>query len=78
MTQTEYAETQPLMTIHGVGYITALTFVLTLGDKERFGRSRDVGCYLSARLAPLPIWTRNYPDGISMTSESLDQHLNLN
>ena len=49
MTQTEYAETQPMMTIHGVGHITALTFVLTLGDKERFGRSRDVGCYLGLR-----------------------------
>jgi len=49
MTQTEYAETQPLLTIHGVGHITALTFVLTLGDKERFGRSRDVGCYLGLR-----------------------------
>jgi len=33
----------------GVGYITALTFVLTLGNKERFGRSRDVGCYLGLR-----------------------------
>jgi transposase len=49
MTQTEYAETQPMMTIHGVGHITALTFVLTLGDKARFGRSRDVGCYLGLR-----------------------------
>src|SRR6202453_4649190 len=49
MTQTEYAETQPMMTIHGVGHITALTFVLTLGDKTRFARSRDVGCYLGLR-----------------------------
>src|SRR5271170_2490536 len=49
MTQTEYAETQPLLTVQGVGHITALTFVLTLGDKERFGRSRDVGCYLGLR-----------------------------
>jgi transposase len=49
MTQTEYAETQSMMTIHGVGHITALTFVLTLGDKSRFGRSRDVGCYLGLR-----------------------------
>ena len=24
----------------------ALTYVLTLGDKDRFERSRDVGCYL--------------------------------
>src|ERR1700742_1384723 len=49
LTQAEYAETQPMMTIHGVGHITALTFVLTLGDKTRFGRSRDVGCYLGLR-----------------------------
>jgi transposase len=49
MTQTEYTETQAMMTIHGVGHITALTFVLTLGDKTRFDRSRDVGCYLGLR-----------------------------
>ncbi|MFC5861693.1 IS110 family transposase [Acidicapsa dinghuensis] len=49
MTQTEYTETQSMMTIHGVGHITALTFVLTLGDKTRFHRSRDVGCYLGLR-----------------------------
>ena len=29
-----------------MGPLTAVTFVLTLGDKERFQRSRDVGCYL--------------------------------
>ena len=49
MTETEYPETQALLKIHGVGHITALTFVLTLGNKERFGRSRDVGCYLGLR-----------------------------
>jgi transposase len=41
----KYPETQALLKVHGVGHITALTFVLTLGNKERFGRSRDVGCY---------------------------------
>ena len=40
---------QALLKVQGVGYITALTFVLTLGNKERFGRSRDVGCYLGLR-----------------------------
>ncbi len=40
-------ETQALLKVHGVGHLTALTFVLTLGSKERFGRSRDVGCYLA-------------------------------
>ena len=43
LTQTEYIETQAMMTTHRMGHITALTFVLTLGDKTRFGRSRDVG-----------------------------------
>jgi transposase len=41
--QTKYPETQALLKVHGVGHLTALTFVLTLGSKERFGRSRDVG-----------------------------------
>ncbi|MCU1222726.1 MAG: transposase family protein [Edaphobacter sp.] len=49
LTQTEYSETQALLKVHRVGHITALTFVLTLGNKERFGRSRDVGCYLGLR-----------------------------
>ena len=47
--QTEYPETQALLKVHGVGHLTALTFVLTLGRKERFERSRDVGCYLGLR-----------------------------
>jgi transposase len=32
-----------------VGQLTAPTYVLTLGSKERFERSRDVGCYLGLR-----------------------------
>ncbi len=47
--QTEYPETQALLKVHGVGHLTALIFVLTLGSNERFGRSRDVGCYLGLR-----------------------------
>jgi transposase len=47
--QTEYPETQALLKVDGVGRLTALAFVLTLGSKERFGRSRDVGCYLGLR-----------------------------
>jgi transposase len=49
LTQTEYPQTQALLKVQGVGYITALTLVLALGNKERFGRSRDVGCYLGLR-----------------------------
>ena len=47
--QTSYPETQALLKVPGVGDLTALTFVLTLGSKERFKRSRDVGCYLGLR-----------------------------
>jgi len=47
--QTEYPETQALLKVYGVGHITALTYVLTLGSKQRFVRSRDVGCYLGLR-----------------------------
>jgi transposase len=49
LSQTEYSETQALLKVNGVGPITALTYVLTLGDKQRFQRSRDVGCYLGLR-----------------------------
>lgn len=39
-------EMSPLLSVPGVGNLTALTFVLTVGDKKRFNKSRDVGCYL--------------------------------
>jgi transposase len=49
LTETAYPETQALIKVYGVGYLTALTYVLTLGKKERFRCSRDVGCYLGLR-----------------------------
>ena len=45
----KYPETAPLLTVNGVGTLTAVAYVLTLGDKERFQHSRDVGCYLGLR-----------------------------
>jgi transposase len=36
LTETEYPETQALINVYGVGHLTALTFVLTLGNKQRF------------------------------------------
>jgi transposase len=41
-----YPETAVLQQIAGVGSLTSLAFVLTLFDKGRFARSRDVGPYL--------------------------------
>jgi transposase len=41
-----YGETALLQQVSGVGSLTALAFVLTLADKERFLKSRKVGAYL--------------------------------
>ena len=41
-----YPEARLLLAIHGVGVLTALSFVLVLEDPERFATSRSVGPYL--------------------------------
>jgi transposase len=41
-----YPETQLLRQVEGIGALTALTFVLTVEDPYRFGKSRSVGAYL--------------------------------
>jgi transposase len=47
--RTHYPETQLLRQVSGVGPLIALTFVLTVGDRERFQKSRDAGCYVGLR-----------------------------
>jgi transposase len=47
--RTQYPETQLLRQVSGVGTLIALTFVLTVEDRERFQKSRDVGCYVGLR-----------------------------
>lgn len=47
--RTRYPEVELLMAVDGVGWLTALTFRLTIGNPWRFERSRDVGCYLGLR-----------------------------
>jgi len=47
--RSEYPETELLQQVSGVGTLIALTFVLTVADKQRFEKSRDVGCYLGLR-----------------------------
>jgi transposase len=42
----EYPETELLRQAPGVGALTALTFVLTIEDSQRFEKSRSVGAYL--------------------------------
>ena len=47
--RTKYPETELLKQVSGVGTLIALTFVLTVEDRERFQKSRDVGCYVGLR-----------------------------
>jgi transposase len=44
-----YPQTARLSQVHGVGTLTALTYVLTLEDPARFKKSRDVGSFLGLR-----------------------------
>lgn len=46
LAQERYPQCAYLQGIVGVGTLTALTFVLTVGDPKRFSRSRDVAAYL--------------------------------
>src|SRR6202007_676584 len=46
LAQTSYPQVELLKQIKGVGTLIALTFLLTLEDPHRFGKSRDVGGYL--------------------------------
>jgi transposase len=47
--RSRYPETALLQQVWGVGTLIALTLVLTVEEKERFGKSRDVGCYVGLR-----------------------------
>jgi transposase len=46
LAQQRYPQVARLKQVKGVGTLIALTFLLTLEDPQRFGKSRDVGCYL--------------------------------
>lgn len=47
--ETRYAQTALLTQVSGVGTLTAMAFVLTIEEPQRFARSRDVGSYLGLR-----------------------------
>ena len=46
LAERSYPQVALLKQIKGVGTLIALTYLLTLEDAHRFGKSRDVGCYL--------------------------------
>jgi transposase len=45
----DYPEAALLQQVSGVGPLIALTFILTVEDKNRFQKSRDIGCYVGLR-----------------------------
>jgi transposase len=49
LAEERYPKTSLLTQISGVGTLTAMAFVLTIEEPERFARSRDVGSYLGLR-----------------------------
>jgi transposase len=49
LSRQRYAETKTLRSVPGIGPVTALTYVLTVGDKSRFRSSREAGAYLGLR-----------------------------
>jgi transposase len=46
LAQESYPESKLLQQVPGVGALTALSYILVLGDRRRFARSRQVGAYL--------------------------------
>ncbi|MGL5016496.1 MAG: IS110 family transposase [Luteolibacter sp.] len=46
MATEKYPEYEFLTQITGVGLLTSMTFILTIGDPTRFARKRDVGAFL--------------------------------
>lgn len=47
--KSRYPETALLKQVHGVGTLTALTYMLTVEDPYRFRRGRDAGAYFGLR-----------------------------
>jgi transposase len=65
----QHPEMQQLASVPGVGVLTAATFVLTLGRKERFVHSRDVGSYLGLRPQQKQSGERDPQLGISRSGD---------
>jgi transposase len=64
-----HPEVERLASVPGVGTLTAATFVLTLGRKERFAHSRDVGSYLGLRPRQKQSGERDPQLGISKSGD---------
>lgn len=60
-----------LMTVPGVGPVTALAFVATIGDPKRFGNSRTVGAYVGLTSRRHQSGEMDYSGRISKFGDSL-------
>ena len=65
----QHPELERLVSIPGVGTLTALTFVLTLGRAERFAHSRDVAGYVGLRPKQKQSGTQDPQLGISKSGD---------
>jgi transposase len=65
----KHPEAKPLAGIPGVGTLTAVTYVLTLGRRERFAHSRDVGSFLGLRPRQKQSGERDPQLGISKSGD---------
>jgi len=70
LAQTTYRQSLLLTQVGGVGTLTAMTFLLTIGDPWRFERSRDVGCYIGLRPKRDQSGERDPKLGITKTGDS--------
>jgi transposase len=68
----KHPEVQRLRSVPGVGTLTAVAFVATLGEANRFAKSRDVGAYLGLRPGQRQSGSSNPQLGISKAG---DRHL---
>lgn len=63
-----------LMSVPGVGPITALSFAATIEDPRRFRRNRDVGAYLGLTPRRYQSGERDVSGGISRQGDDMTRH----
>jgi transposase len=75
---TKYPATRVLQQVRGVGPLTSLGFVLTLGRSERFAHSRDAGAYIGLRPRRYQSGESNPQLGISKEGDGYLRRLLVN
>ena len=74
----KYPQTKWLLQISGVGPLTALTYVLTIEDPQRFASSRDVGAYLGLVAKERQSGARDPQLGITKAGDEMLRKLLVN